>query len=131
MQSILIAIKNGASLNEILDRMKQVYPELSSEYSADELEQMKEITSILHEYMIARSKNKKKKIKRITKKFREAYKQLQYIYMDQSQLNILTPEEKEELDQHFTQEADKYLEMYASNNEIDEKGIAGLLKELN
>ena len=84
MQSILIAIKNGASFNEILDRMKQVYPELSSEYSADELEQMKEITSILHEYMIARSKNKKKKIKRITKKFREAYKQLQYIYMDQS-----------------------------------------------
>ena len=84
MQSILSAIKNGASFNEILDRMKQVYPELSSEYSAEELEQMKEITSILHEYMTARSKNKKKKIKRITKKFREAYKQLQYIYMDQS-----------------------------------------------
>ena len=47
MQSILRAIKNGASFDEILDKMRKIYPELEK-YSAEELKQIQVITSILY-----------------------------------------------------------------------------------
>ena len=62
--------------------------------SEDEVSLVENLTNVLEEYMAAVERKDDRKMKLIVTKFKKAYKDLQYFYIDPEELDQLDPFQK-------------------------------------